>query len=97
MRNQRGVSVLAIILVILVLTAIGYTFAAMMAAKQKSAVTGREHEWSRRPLKNSRHNLSVARFFVGTGFTSARFLHKLTDQHGRVFRQPAKLAGALVM
>ena len=38
MRNQRGVSVLAIIFVILVLTAIGYTFAAMMAAKQKSAV-----------------------------------------------------------
>jgi Tfp pilus assembly protein PilX len=38
MRNQRGVSVLIIVFVILVLTAIGYTFAAMMAAKQKSAV-----------------------------------------------------------
>lgn len=38
MRNQRGVSVLAVVFVILVLTAIGYTFAAMMAAKQKSAV-----------------------------------------------------------
>lgn len=36
LRDQRGVSVLAIIFVILVLAAVGYTFSAMMAAKQKS-------------------------------------------------------------
>ena len=36
LRSQKGVSILAIIFVIVVLTAIGYTFSAMMVAKQKS-------------------------------------------------------------
>ena len=36
LKNQQGVSILAVIFVILVLTAIGYTFSAMMASKQKS-------------------------------------------------------------
>ena len=36
LKDQKGVSILAVIFVIVVLTAIGYTFSAMMAAKQKS-------------------------------------------------------------
>jgi Tfp pilus assembly protein PilX len=36
LENEKGVSLLAVVFVILVLTAIGYTFTAMMAAKQKS-------------------------------------------------------------
>jgi hypothetical protein len=35
-KNQTGISILAVIFVIVVLTAIGYTFSAMMASKQKS-------------------------------------------------------------
>jgi Tfp pilus assembly protein PilX len=35
-RNEKGVSLLAVIFVILVLSAIGYTFTAIMAAKQRA-------------------------------------------------------------
>jgi hypothetical protein len=36
LRGQKGISILAIIFVIMVLTAVGYTFSAMIAAKQES-------------------------------------------------------------